>query len=66
MGYSVGHMDLELTIDDPKMYTKPFITVKATKLLIPDSDVLEYACEENEKDCAYLGKQWAELALRVR
>jgi hypothetical protein len=51
-----GHMDLELTIDDPKMYTKPF-TVKATEVLIPDSDVLEYACEENEKDRAHLGKQ---------
>jgi hypothetical protein len=51
-----GHMDLELTIDDPKMYTKPF-TVKATEVLIPDSDVLEYVCTENEKDRAHLGKQ---------
>lgn len=51
-----GHMDLELTIDDPKTYTKPF-TVKATEVLIPDSDVLEYVCTENEKDRAHLGKQ---------
>jgi len=51
-----GHMDLELTIDDPKMYTKPF-TVKATEVLVPDSDVLEYVCAENEKDRAHLGKQ---------
>lgn len=51
-----GHMDLELTIDDPKIYTKPF-TVKATEVLIPDSDVLEYVCTENEKDRAHLGKQ---------
>jgi len=51
-----GHMDLELTVDDPKMYTKPF-TVKATEVLIPDSDVLEYVCTENEKDRAHLGKQ---------
>jgi hypothetical protein len=50
-----GHMDLELTIDDPKMYTKPF-TVKTTEVLIPDSDVLEYVCAENEKDRAHLGK----------
>lgn len=48
-----GHMDLELTIEDPKMYTKPF-TVKATEVLIPDSDVLEYVCAENEKDRAHL------------
>lgn len=51
-----GHMDLELTIDDPRMYTKPF-TVKATEVLIPDGDVLEYVCAENEKDRAHLGKQ---------
>ena len=51
-----GHMDLELTIDDPKMYTKPF-TVKATEVLLPDSDVLEYVCTENERDRAHLGKQ---------
>jgi hypothetical protein len=51
-----GHMDLELTIDDPKMYTKPF-TIKATEVLLPDSDVLEYVCTENERDRAHLGKQ---------
>jgi hypothetical protein len=51
-----GHMDLELTIDDPKMYIRPF-TVKATEVLIPDSDVLEYVCTENEKDRSHLGKQ---------
>jgi hypothetical protein len=51
-----GHMDLELTIDDPKTYTKPF-TVKATEVLVPDSDLLEYVCTENEKDRAHLGKQ---------
>jgi hypothetical protein len=28
-----GHMDLELTIDDPKTYTEPF-TVKATEVLV--------------------------------
>ena len=44
-----GHMDLQLTIDDPKMYLQP-ITVKATELLIPDSDVMESFCNENEKD----------------
>lgn len=48
-----GHMDLELTIDDPKMYTRAF-TVKATEVLIPDSDVLEYVCTENEKDRRHL------------
>jgi hypothetical protein len=48
-----GHMELEVTIDDPKMYLKP-ITVKVTELLIPDSDVLENFCNENEKDRPHL------------
>jgi hypothetical protein len=48
-----GHMDLQVTVDDPKMYLKP-ITVKVTELLIPDSDVLETFCNENEKDRQHL------------
>ena len=50
-----GHMDLELTFDDPKYYTRPF-TLKTQLNLIPDSDVLEYVCTENEKDQAHTGK----------
>ena len=48
-----GHMDLEITITDPKMYTRP-ITFKVTELLVPDSDILEYFCTENEKDRAHM------------
>jgi hypothetical protein len=50
-----GHMDVEVTIDDPKMYTRPF-TIKYTLDLVPDSDVAEYVCAENEKDRTHLGK----------
>jgi hypothetical protein len=49
-----GHMDVEITIDDPKMYTKPF-TIKVTHLLQADSDILEYFCAENEKDRPHMG-----------
>jgi len=35
------------------MYTKSF-TVKATEILLPDDDVLETVCAENEKDGAHL------------
>jgi len=48
-----GHMDVSITVDDPIMYTKPF-TVKAVEVLLPDSDVLETVCTENEKDGAHL------------
>jgi hypothetical protein len=51
-----GHMDLEITLEDPKYYTQP-ITLKTRLNLIPDSDVLESVCNENEKDQAHLGSR---------
>ena len=48
-----GHMDLEVIFDDPKYYTRPF-TFKTGLRLIPDSDVLEFVCAENEKDRAHM------------
>jgi hypothetical protein len=48
-------MDLSVTVDDPEMYTKPF-TIKVTELLLPDTDILESVCNENEKDRAHLDK----------
>jgi hypothetical protein len=49
----VGHMDLEITIDDPKAYTKPWVVNEAFKLL-PDTELLEYVCNENNKDLEHL------------
>jgi hypothetical protein len=51
-----GHMDVEITIDDPTWYTKPF-TIKVTHLLQPDTDILEYFCNENEQDRRRMGLQ---------
>jgi len=48
-----GHMDVEMTFNDPVMYTRPF-TIKFTHALIPDSDILEAYCNENEKDRAHI------------
>jgi len=50
-----GHMDVTITIDDPRMYTQPF-TIKVTELLLPDTDILESVCNENEKDRVHLDK----------
>jgi hypothetical protein len=49
-----GHLDIEVTIDDPKVYTRSF-SIKFTELLVPDSDVTEYFCNENEKDQPHIG-----------
>jgi hypothetical protein len=43
-----GHMDFEMTIDDPKVFTRPF-TIKTERLLAPDTDLLDDFCE-NELD----------------
>jgi hypothetical protein len=51
-----GHLDVEMTFDDPKMYTKPF-TIKVPHDLMPDSDIFEMFCNENEKDRSHLRKQ---------
>jgi hypothetical protein len=48
-----GHMEVLLTVDDPKTYTRPF-TIKLKQRLIPDSDLLETICAENEKDSTHL------------
>jgi hypothetical protein len=52
-----GHMDVEMTFDDPVYYTRPF-TVKIPMRLIPDSsDVLESVCADNERDREHMPKQ---------
>ena len=47
-----GHMDVEMTFDDPPMYTRPF-TIKFIQDLQADSDIFETLCNENEKDRAH-------------
>jgi hypothetical protein len=44
----VGHMDIEITIDDAKAYVKPW-RAKVPVNLLADSDLIETFCE-NEKD----------------
>jgi hypothetical protein len=46
-------MDVQITVDDPTMYTRPF-TIKINQRLLPDTDLIESFCLENEKDRAHL------------
>jgi hypothetical protein len=48
----VGHLDVDITIDDPKTFTKPWST-KITLQLMPDTELIEGVCE-NEKDAGHL------------
>ena len=52
----IGHLDLENTIDDPKAYTKPW-TVKQDAHLLPATELLEFICNENNRDVAHLPGQ---------
>jgi hypothetical protein len=48
-----GHLDVEMTFDDPLMYTKPF-SAKFSYDLLADSDVFETICNENERDRVHM------------
>ena len=48
-----GHMEIEITVDDPKAYTKPW-TIKLSQPLVVDTELLDYICLENEKDTVHL------------
>jgi hypothetical protein len=50
-----GHLELKVTIDDPKAYTKPW-TVTENPTLAVDTEMLEFICLENEKDIRHLNK----------
>ena len=48
-----GHMEVRLTVDDPETYTRPF-TITFKQGLLPDTDLLESYCAENEKDAKHM------------
>jgi hypothetical protein len=48
-----GTLEIEITVDDPKAYTKPW-TVKVMQYIMLDTDLIEFICQENEKDASHL------------
>jgi hypothetical protein len=44
----LGHLEVEITIDDPGAYTRPW-KVRRLLDLAPDEEILEYICHENHK-----------------
>jgi hypothetical protein len=48
-----GTLKVRVTIDDPKACTKPW-TINVNQHIALDTDLLEYACLENEKDVPHL------------
>ena len=47
-----GHIDLQVTLDDPKAYTRPW-TLPIELALVADGELIEYICE-NERDAQHM------------
>ena len=43
-----GRLEIDVTIDDPKAYTRPW-TVRVNQRLAADEDLIEFVCNENER-----------------
>jgi hypothetical protein len=48
-----GHMQVQVTFEDPETLTKP-LTISMAVNYAADTDMLEYVCNENEKDTQHL------------
>lgn len=50
---SFGALEIEVTIDDPKAYTKPW-TVTMHQKIVLDTEMIDLMCLENNKDLAHM------------
>jgi hypothetical protein len=48
----LGHMEIEHTVDDPRAYTKPWKFATHPQML--KGELIEYICQENNKDVEHL------------
>ena len=44
----LGKLEIDVTVEDPKAYTKPF-TVRINQRLLADEDPIEFICHENQQ-----------------
>jgi hypothetical protein len=43
-----GRMEIDITIDDPKAYTRPW-AVRVNQQIMPDEELIEFICLENQR-----------------
>jgi len=48
-----GHVEIQITIDDSKAYTRPWTVTEEVRLL-PDTELMEFICNENNRDLEHL------------
>jgi hypothetical protein len=51
-----GQLEIEVSVDDPKAYTRPWTAVKMHQRLVPDDELIEFVCAENEKSSRHFQK----------
>src|SRR4249919_243262 len=50
-----GTLEIDVTIDDAKAYTKPF-TVRVNQRIMVDQEMIEFICNENEQSTDHIAK----------
>ena len=50
-----GTLEIDVTIDDAKAYTKPF-TVRVNQRIMVDQEMIEFICNENEQSTKHIAK----------
>lgn len=50
---SYGRLEIDLTIDDAKVYTRPW-TVTLVQKIVLDTELLDYHCNDNEKSAPHM------------
>ena len=48
-----GMLEIEITVDDPKTFTRPW-TFKLNQRLMPDTELIEFVCLENNTGLQHL------------
>ena len=51
----MGHLVVEITVDDPGAYVKPW-KVKKASALAQDYELMEFICTEGERDLQHMPK----------
>jgi hypothetical protein len=48
-----GNLEIQITVDDPTAYTKPW-TVTVRQKISVDTELIEFICNEGERDAVHL------------
>jgi hypothetical protein len=49
----MGTLEIEITVDDRKTFARPW-TIKLTQQLMPDTELIEFVCAENNRSLPHL------------